>query len=89
MSGKRARPAPVAGKPAEMTVTMEREIRERLADLEAGREVFVREANERLAGYNGAIGELKRLLEEPQKAQEPASQKPVEKEPEKEAEPAE
>jgi hypothetical protein len=69
-------------KPVEpvMTVTMEQALRERLGELEGARERFVQEANERLGVYNGAIGEVRRLLGLPKEGEKPAGKAgPVEK----------
>lgn len=40
-------------------------IEERKSELIKEREQFLKEANERLSAYNGAIGELERLLAPP------------------------
>ncbi len=44
-------------------MTLEERIAERIALLEAERKKFIEEANQKLAAYEGAIGELKRLIE--------------------------
>ena len=59
-------------------VIKEQKIRERITELEKERDGFVLEANKQVAAYNGAIGELKRLIEPPKEAKE---NKPAEKEP--------
>lgn len=41
---------------------MEEQIRQRIAELEKAREQFVREADQQIGAYTGAIVELKRLL---------------------------
>lgn len=46
----------------EHTVTMESKIRARIQQLERERDNFVQQANQQVAGYNGAIVELQRLL---------------------------
>jgi hypothetical protein len=38
------------------------QIEKRLAELKAARDLFVAEANQRIAAFNGAIGELEALL---------------------------
>lgn len=43
-------------------------VKERIAALEKERDNFVLQANNQVAAYNGAIGELKRLIE-PETAQ--------------------
>ena len=42
---------------------MDERLRARLIELESERARFVEAANRQIAGYNGAIGELRRLLE--------------------------
>ena len=42
---------------------LEDEIKERIVILEKEREIFVLQANNQIAAYNGAIAELHRLIE--------------------------
>ena len=45
---------------------MKDQIAARIAELEAERDAFVVQANQRLAGYHATIGELKRLIAPPE-----------------------
>ena len=47
----------------EVKLTIEEEVKERLTALEKERDSFVAQANQQIAAYNGAIGELRRLIE--------------------------
>lgn len=58
--------------------SLKEEIVKRITALEKERDSFVIGANEQVAAYNGAIGELKRLIEPPKEEKE---NKPEEKEP--------
>jgi hypothetical protein len=56
---------------------MEKRIEKRIAELTAARDAYVVEANQKIAAYNGAIGELSALLTvEEEKLPEPDSPAP-------------
>jgi hypothetical protein len=50
-----------------MEIDMEEKIKARVAELETARQQFVDRANTQIAMMNGAISELRKLLELPQK----------------------
>jgi hypothetical protein len=47
-------------------------IEKRISELTAARDTFVSNANQQIAGFNGAIGELQALLEPKQENESPA-----------------